>query len=174
MVASFSELTNNKHFCYRPCFCVNVADSVHLYLVDDGIIAENMTHCQHHAALNARLHDGCAVFSSRLGNKSNISKCKGGTNTQTYTNYGEREKEEDREFLISQKLTLRYELFVRKFHSHIQVKVHSQPWVSPAECGSPSSQMPLQVPGEEQTSNTRMRSFPKYFRSIMRPLCHSK
>lgn len=37
-----------------------------LYLVDGGIVAENVTHWKHHAALSASLHDGCAVFSCCL------------------------------------------------------------------------------------------------------------
>lgn len=46
-------------------------EHVHLYFVNDRIVAENMTHWQHHTALSASLHDSSAVFSSCL--KSSVT-----------------------------------------------------------------------------------------------------
>lgn len=55
---------------------LSAADNAHLYLVDDWIIAENVTHGQHHAALNANLHDRCAVFCSCLKSRGHIKRIK--------------------------------------------------------------------------------------------------
>lgn len=48
-------------------------ESVHLYLVDDGIVPENVTHWQHHAVVSASLHNRCAVFCSCLESCEHIS-----------------------------------------------------------------------------------------------------